>query len=147
MNKKLKLNINAIIQSFNIYTGKINKTSKVHNLVVDTGLDEVIDNGLSNIGFIGLGTDNSAVDSGDTELGTEVAREAVSKTNEGVGIRKYDITFTFNSGESYTITEAGLFNSLIASGSIMFDRLIFSGHDVDVNNGVRVQITITVVNA
>lgn len=141
--KKLKLEVNAIIESFDVETGKITKTSRSHNLVVDTGLDEAIDNGLSNIGYVAIGTDATAVQASDTELGTEVARQANAKSDEGTGIRKYDETFTFSSGESYTIVEAGLFNSAIASGSLMFNRLTFSGHDVDVSNGVRVQITIT----
>lgn len=143
MEKKLKLNINAVIKSFNIHTNEITKTTKVHNLVVDTGLDEAVDNGLSNIGYMAIGTDNTAVTSTDTELGTEVQRQSVSKTDEGTGIRKYTKTFTFSSGDSYTIVEAGLFDSAVASGSTMFNRFVFDGHDVDVDNGVSVQITIT----
>ena len=143
MEKKLKLKINAIIESFDVYTKEITKTSKVHNLVVDVGLEEVIDNGLTNIGFMAIGTDNTAVVAGDTALGTEVKRQAVSNTNEGTGIREYDETFLFNSGESFTIVEAGLFDSLTASGSTMLNRLVFAGHAVDVDNGVRVRITIT----
>ena len=105
MEKKLKMKVNAIIQTIELSTGKVKKETKVHNLVVDTGLDEVIDNGLVNIGYMAIGTDNTAVIAGDTELGVEVAREADSKTDEGTGIRKYDNTFAFSSGESYTIVE------------------------------------------
>lgn len=147
MEKKLKLCFNAIIQTINLKTSKVVKETKVHNLVVDTGLDEIIDNGLSNIGYMAVGEDNTAVQASDTELGSEVKREAVSNTDEGTGIREYDKTFTFSSGESYTITEAGLFNSAIASGSIMLNRLTFTGHDVDADNGIRVKITITIATA
>ena len=143
MEKKLKLNINAIIKSVNVHTNEITKVTKVHNLVVDTGLDECIDSGLSNIGYMAVGEDNTAVTSTDTELGTEVQRQAVTKTDEVTGVRKYNKTFTFSSGDSYTIVEAGLFDSATTSGSTMFNRLVFSGHDVDVDNGVSVQITIT----
>ncbi len=143
MEKKLKLTVNATVESFNVHTKEITKTSKVHNLVVNVGLDEAIDNGLSNIGHMAVGTDNTAVIAGDTQLGTEVKREAISNTNEGIGIREYDKTFTFSSGESFTIVEAGLFDSAIVSGSTMLNRLVFAGHDVDVDNGVRVRITIT----
>ncbi len=143
MDNKLIIKVNAVIESFNIHTKEITKTSKIHNLIVDTGLDEVIDNGLVNIGHMAIGTDNTAVVAGDSQLGVEVKRQAVVNTNEGTGIRLYDETFLFSSGESFTIVEAGLFNSGIASGSIMLNRLIFTGHDVDVDNGVRVKITIT----
>ncbi len=143
MEKKLKLTVNAIVESFNVHTQEVTKTSKVHNLVVNTGLEEAVDNGLSNIGFMAIGTDNTAVTATDTGLGVEVKREAVSNTNEGTGIREYDNTFTFSSGESFAIVEAGLFNSGTISGSTMLNRLVFTGHDVDVDNGVRVRITIT----
>lgn len=143
MEKKLKLTVNAVIESFNVHTNEITKISKIHNLVVNTGLEETIDNGLSNIGFMAIGTDNTAVVAGDTELGVEVQRQAAVKTNEGTGIREYDETFLFSSGESFTIVEAGLFDSGTLSGSTMFNRLVFAGHDVDVDNGVRVRITIT----
>ena len=143
MEKVLKLKINATIESFNVHTRKITKTTKIHNLIVDTGLDEVIDNGLSNIGYVAIGQDNTAVQASDTELGSETVRESVSATDEGTGIREFDNEFTFSSGESYTIVEAGLFDVLTASGSTMLNRLVFSGHAVDVDNGVRVIITIT----
>lgn len=143
MAKGLKLKINAVIQSFNRHTGEITKTSKVHNLVVDTGLDEAIDSGLSNIGYMAIGEGTTAVQSTDTALETEVARESASPTDEGTGVREFMHTFNFGSGESYTITEAGLFDSATASGSTMFNRLVFAGHDVDADNGVSVKITVT----
>lgn len=146
MEKKLKLTINAVIQSFNVHTKEITKTTKVHNLVVDIGLDEVIDNGLNNIGFMAIGTDNTVVVAGNTVLGVEVQRNAIANTNEGTGIRKYNLTFNFSSGESFTIVEAGLFNSATISGSTMLNRLVFAGHNVDVDNGVRVQITTTLTS-
>lgn len=143
MENKLKIKVNAIIQTINLKSGKVTKESRCHNLVVDVGLDELIDNGLANIDYVAIGEDNTAVQSTDVELGTETTRETATPSDEGTGIRLYDKTFTFSSGESYTIVEAGLFEGATVSGSIMFNRLVFSGHEVDVNNGVRVQITIT----
>ncbi len=143
MDNKLKMEVNAIIQTINLKTGKVTKESKVHNLVVNTGLEEVIDNGLANIDYVAVGTDNTSVTANDTELGVEVKRETDTPSNTGTGVRVYDKTFSFASGESYTIVEAGLFEGATVSGSTMFNRLVFSGHAVDVDNGVRVQITIT----
>lgn len=147
MKKGLKLKINAVIESFDVHTGKITKTSKVHNLVVDTGLDEAIDNGLSNIGYMAIGEGTTAVQSSDTALESEVKRESVTPTDEGTGIRQYFKEITFNSGDSYAITEAGLFNSAIASGSVMYNRFTFSAHNVDADNGVKIQITVTLTTA
>lgn len=143
MDNKLQLKVNAIIQTINLKSGKVTKESKVHNLVVNTGLEELIDNGLTNIDYVAIGEDNTGVQASDTELGTEVTRLTDTPSNEGTGIRLYDKTFTFSSGESYTIVEAGLFEGAVESGSIMLNRLTFTGHEVDVDNGVRVQITLT----
>ena len=134
---KLKLEVNAIIQTINLKSGRVMKESKIHNLVVNTGLEELIDNGLANIDYVAIGEDNTAVQAADTELGTEVTRLTDAPSNEGTGIRLYDKTFTFSSGESYTIVEAGLFEGAVASGSTMLNRLVFTGHEVDVDNGVR----------
>ncbi|KKM05413.1 hypothetical protein LCGC14_1754380 [marine sediment metagenome] len=141
--EKLKLKINAIIQSIDPNTGEVTKETKIHNLVVNTGLEELVDNGLANIDYVAIGTDNTGVQATDTELGVEITRSSVTPSNEGTGIRLFDKTFTFSSGESYTIVEAGLFEGATVSGSTMFNRLTFAGHEVDVDNGVRVQITIT----
>jgi len=144
MDKKLKIKINAIIQSFNVLTKEITKTTKVHNLVVDTGLDEAIDFGVSNITYMGIGEGVTAVVASDTTLESEVStRESVSPTYEAVGVREFLATFTFNSGDNFTITEAGLFDGLTPSGSIMFNRFTFTGHEVDSLNGVTVKITVT----
>lgn len=150
MKKGLTIKINAVIESINNYTGKVTKTSKVHNIVVNNGLDRVADliADISNtgFGFMAIGEDATAVTATDFELGSEVKRLTATPTDEGTGIIKYDETFNFNSGESFTIVEAGIFDSLTVSGSTMFNRLTFTGHDVDVDNGVRVQITITITS-
>lgn len=150
MEKGLKIKVNAVIESIDRYTNQVTKTSKVHNTVVNDGLDRVADliADVSNIGFgfIGIGTDATAVTATDSQLGVEIKRLTATPTDEGTGIIKYDETFNFSSGESFTIVEAGLFDSLTVSGSTMLNRLTFTGHDVDVNNGVRVQITITITS-
>ena len=151
MEKGLNLKVNVIIETINLSTQKVTKTSKVHNLVVNTGLNAVADliAGFSSdvFEYMAIGEDNTAVVAGDTDLGIEVDRALVTPTDEGIGIIEYDETFTFGTGDSFTITEAGLFNSLTPTGSIMLNRLVFTGHDVDVDNGVRVRITITVANS
>lgn len=146
----MKIKINAIIQTINRETGEVVKETRTHNKIVNTGLDRVADliADVSNVGFqyMAIGTDNTAVTATDTALGTEVTRENVTPTDEGTGIIEYDNTFNFSSGESYTITEYGLFDSLTPSGSTMFNRLTDSGHAVDVDNSLRVKITITITS-
>jgi len=150
-NKGLKISYNAIIETFDVHTKEVLQTTKVHNLVVNSGLNRVSDliGGLSAVsfGYVAIGTDNTAVLATDTDLGAEVDRQAVVPSDEGTGIILYDFTFTFGTGESYTITEAGIFDNLTPSGSVMLNRLVFSGHNVDIDNSLRVKITITVANS
>ncbi len=75
----------------------------------------------------------------------EAVREAVTPSLTGTGVLFYDHTFTFGSGDSYSIVEAGLFDA--ASVGTMLNRFVFTAHDVDVDNGIRVRITLTIANA
>ena len=150
MKKGLTIKTNAIIQTIDMHTGEVKKETKVHNIVTNAGLDEVahLIGGISTptaFQYMAIGTDATAPGASQTALGTEVSRENVTPTDEGVGIIEYDNTFTFGSGESYTVIEYGLFND--ATTGIMLNRLTDAGHDVDIDNGLRVRITITCANA
>lgn len=118
------------------------------NLIVNGGLEELAKLAkIADFKYIGVGTGTDAPANADTELQTEVVRELDNLNGgeyETSYKRKFEKVFSFGSGESYAITEAGLFDSLTASGSIMFDRLTFSAKNVDVDNSLRVTITITV---
>lgn len=147
--KAMKIKINAIIDFFDVHTGEIKATEKVHNTVVDDGLNRIADliAGVSSTPFryIGIGTDPTGVTTGDTALGIEATRSTIlTPSDEGVGVILYDHIFSFGSGESYSIVEAGLFDSAVESGSTMFNRLTFAAHDVDIDNGVRIRITVTI---
>jgi len=147
----LKIKVNALIQSFNVHTGKINKETRVHNLVVNTGLERVahLIGGLSSdfFEYVAIGTSSTAVNASQVSLLAEVKRAAVTPTDNGNGIILYDHTFTFGTGESYTIREYGIFDTTGASAGTMFNRLIDGGHAVDIDNSIRVRITVTVVNS
>jgi hypothetical protein len=144
----LDLNINFTIQQLDGDTGIVKKEVKVHNIVVNTGLDRVANliGGLSGAHFehLGIGTGATSEVSGNTTLETEYTRENVVPTDEGVGIIKYDNTFTVASGVSESITEAGLFDQLIVGGSTMLNRTTFTAFTLDSDNPLRVIATITV---
>lgn len=148
MKKHIGLNVNFTIQSLDGFTGKILKEEKVHNQVVDTGLDRVADliGNLSNAGFdyLGIGTGNTAETSSDTGLETEYTRENVTPTDGGTGVLTYDHTFNVGSGVSQSITEAGLLDQATASGSTLLNRATFTAFTLDSDNPLRVIVTITV---
>ena len=64
--------------------GKVKDTREVNNLVVDTGLafiaSRMKDATATAMSHMGIGTGTSAAASGDTTLGTEAARVALTST-------------------------------------------------------------------
>lgn len=151
MKTHFRMDINFIIQQLDAATGKVKKEERVHNQVVDDGLDRVaaLIGGLSSAEFdyVGIGTDNTTETSTDTELGTEFTRIGVTPTVEGTGSIKYDHTFTVGSGVSEDIVEAGLFDQATVSGSTMLNRATFTQFTLDVSNPVRIVIFINVTTS
>lgn len=151
MKKSIKSNVglgvNVQFISFNKKTGKVNKQTKKHNLVVNSGLDAVADLIVNEFNYLAIGTGTAAILATDIELDAEFTRELVTATDEGVGIREIDHTFTVGSGVSEDIEEAGLFNSATPSGSVMLNRaLAGTTFTLDEDNPLRVIVTLTTTN-
>jgi len=53
-------------------------------------------------------------------------------------------TFTFGSGVSEDITEAGLLDSDVVSGSTLFNRVVTSAKTVTADNELVVTVTVTI---
>lgn len=154
MNNKIKkagvtgLSWNIELVTSDHYTGKIIEKTKVHNTIVDTGLERTAKllGGISTTPFIAIaiGTGDTAVTTSDTALETEVARaEASTATYEASFKMKWSHKFTFGSGESFTITEVGVFDNA-TSGGAMLNRALDAGKAVDADTDLTVTITITV---
>lgn len=145
---EFKIYQNVEIISKDAVSGKILKISKIHNEIVNSGLERVAKllGGISSQYFnsIAIGLDNTGVQNTDIELGNEVLRAEATITY----ISDYQIKFTKNfqvgSGISHTIVESGVFDQSTMSGSTMLDRFVFSAHTLDINNDLEVRVTITV---
>lgn len=139
---------NVCIRRIDKRTGKILDEETLHNLVVTTGKERIRDliGEASAVGFTYMAIGEGAVSpsASDVALGNEVERESATVTYPASNQVKYEKVFNFTSGESYTITEAGLFDTAVESGSTMLNRLTFSGKAVDVDTDLSVTITITI---
>jgi len=144
-----KIDYNVVLKRINSHTGEILDVEKIHNTVVNDGLNLVRDF-LGDVSvnapkYIAIGTDNTAVTNSDSALGSEVTRELATidvATDYQVEFSK---TFTFGSGESYAIEEVGLFDSSTVSGSTMFNHaLAGSTKNVDSDTDLAVTITVTI---
>jgi len=146
MNDKLSLIGNVIIER-RARNGEVLDREELHNLVVGVGKERIAKmiNKISAVGFdyIGIGEGSASPAIGDTELETEVTRELASLSYEASYKAVFEKTFTFSSGESYSITEAGVLDGS-GSGATLFDRFTFSAKAVDADTDLYIKIIITV---
>lgn len=115
---------------------------EVDNLVVSAGKDFVASRmeGTTDavMSHMAIGTDSTAAAAGDTTLGSESARVALTSTSVSSNVITYAATFGAGTPSSAAaITEAGLFNN--STGGTLLCRTVF---DV-VNKGASDSMTIS----
>ena len=121
--------------------GNIKEDRKVKNLIVDTGLNFICDRMKDDetaMTHMALGSGTTAAAAGDSALGSEVARVALTSTTVSSNTVTYVATFGAGTPSSAAaVTEAGLLNA--SSAGTMLCRTVF---DV-VNKGTADSMTIT----
>jgi len=130
------------------YTKKIISEETIKNLIVNDGLERTARRLGSVVDYftsIAIGTGTDAATNADVELQTEYTR-ADATTTEYVADYKWRWikTFTFGSGVSEDITEAGLLDSDVVSGSTLFNRVVTSAKTVTADNELVVTVTVTI---
>ena len=128
--------------------GEVIERQELKNLIVNAGKERVakLINGVDSptaFGYIAIGEGTTSPTTGDTALESEVTRASATKSYDSYKAI-FEYTFSFGSGESYSITEAGVFDSATASGSTMLDRCTFSSKSVDSDTDLYVKVSITV---
>jgi hypothetical protein len=155
MENKISLVGHGVFELRDKKTGKVIDREETHNTIVNSGLERVaklITSGEAADAFqaIAIGTGDTAVDNSDTSLETEVTRAQADNSGgeyEADYKAVFEKTFTFGSGESYSITEAGIFDSATESGSTMLDRFTFSSKSVDSDTDIYIKISITIARS
>tara|TARA_B100000287_G_scaffold176705_1_gene166696 strand:- start:717 stop:1160 length:444 start_codon:yes stop_codon:yes gene_type:complete len=120
--------------------GNVKDTRELKNLVVTAGLGYIASRmkeaTATAMSHMAIGTDNTAAAAGDTTLGTEAARQALTSTTVSSNTVEYVASFAAGTGTG-AITEAGVLNG--ASGGTLLCRTVFSV----VNKGASDSMTIT----
>lgn len=120
--------------------GKIKQEFTVPNLVVDTGLafiaSRMKDASDAAMSHMAVGTDNTVAASGNTALGTESARVALTSSTVSTNAIAYVATFPAGTGTA-ALTEAGLFND--PTTGTMLCRTVFAV----INKGAADSMTVT----
>jgi len=127
-------------------TGETIDIREFCNTIVDAGLERMarMCMGDSAVYFraLAIGTGSTAVTTSDTALETEFARELATLSYEAGYIAKFVKTFTFGSGVSENITEAGILDNE-TSGGAMLARTVFSALAVSADVDLIVSAEIT----
>lgn len=122
--------------------GTVKQRESVKNLVVTTGKNFVASRmaGTSSsvMSHMAIGTGTTAAAAGDTTLGSQSARVALTSTTATDNDVVYVATFAAGTPASAAaITEAGIFNA--STGGTMLCRTVFS----EINKGTSDSLTIT----
>lgn len=145
LNENLKIRGDWVFER-RLKDGTVLDREEIQNTIVNTGktrLAELIyDDTADPFGFIAIGTGTTSVTTSDTALETEIDRQDSTDAYEASYKATFIYTFTFATG--YNITEAGVFDSITASGSTMLNRSVFSAKACDENVDLYVKCTITV---
>jgi hypothetical protein len=123
--------------------GTILSRIEKHNLVVNTGLEQVAKllNGVSTTVFryITIGLDNTAPAEDQLDLVNSYMSALASCDYEATNKASWEHTFTFVS--NVTIREAGVFTT---GGGVMLDRLTFADQNCGSDIDLHIKITIEV---
>ena len=117
---------------------------EVPNLVVTAGKNYVADrikNNSTVMSHMAIGTGSTAAAAGDTALGSQTARTALTSTTVTNNEIVYVDTFAAGVGTG-AITEAGIFNA--SSGGTMLCRTVFSVVNKGANDAMTITWTVTV---
>ena len=117
---------------------------EVPNLVVTAGKNYVADrikNNSTVMSHMAIGTGTAAAAAGNTALGSESARTALTSTTVTDNEIVYVDTFAAGTGTG-AITEAGIFNA--SSGGTMLCRTVFSVVNKGANDAMTITWTVTV---
>lgn len=117
---------------------------KIDNLVVTTGKNWVAGrmNDAGNVvGYMAVGTGTATPSAGDTALGTELDRNALTSTNVSNNVITYVGNWAAGDGTG-AITEAGLFDA--NSGGTMVARTSFSVVNKGASDSLGITWAITV---
>lgn len=119
--------------------------AEIDNLVVTAGkvfvASRMASAAAAVVGWMAIGTTNTAADVADTTLAAEAARVAITSGNASTNTVVYTATFPAGTGTG-AIVEAGLFNAVV-SGT-MLARTVFSVINKGASDSMTITWTVTV---
>jgi hypothetical protein len=130
--------------------GELKDLRNVHNLVVDAGENHIADQlssspGGSAMSHMAIGTGSTAAAFGDTALGTEIDRNALTSRTDAGNVVTYVGTWAAGDGTNAALREAGIFNA--ASAGTMLARAVYANIDKQAGDTLTITWTVTIGTA
>ena len=125
--------------------GKLKQVAAIPNLVVTTGKEFIASRmtaaSASVMSHMAVGTDSTSPVAGDTALGAEIARVALTSGNTSGAVATYVASFPAGTGTG-GLQEAGIFNA--GSSGTMLCRTTFSVINKGASDSMTITWTVTV---
>lgn len=125
--------------------GAIKETREIPNLVVTTGkgfiASRMVGTSAAVMSHMAVGTNSTAPAAGDTTLGAEVGRVALTSGTSSGAVATYVATFGAGTGTG-ALTEAGIFNA--SSAGTMLCRTTFAVVNKQSTDGMTITWTVTI---
>lgn len=126
--------------------GRVKQRVDTTNLVVTAGKNHVADQLASApaqaaMGWMALGTGTTAPAAGDTALGTEIDRNALTSRTATTNVVTYVGNWAAGDATNAAITEAGVFNA--ASAGTMLVRATFTAINKGASDTLQITWTLT----
>ena len=146
------MNTNEILKASGsllvVVTGKDGQVKEQHefkNLVVNVGksfvASRMVGTAANIMSHMAIGESNTAAAAGDTALGSEVGRVALTSGTSASNVVTYTATFPAGTGTG-AIVEAGIFNA--SSAGTMLCRTVFAVVNKGADDAMSVTWTVTI---
>lgn len=127
--------------------GKLKERREVDNLVVTAGKNHIADQlssspGGSAMSHMAVGTGSTAPAAGDTTLGSEIDRNALTSRTDSTNVVTYVGDWAAGDATNSAIAEAGIFNA--SSSGTMLARATFTAINKGASDTLKITWTVTV---
>ena len=127
--------------------GELKEWREVDNLVVTAGKNHIADRLSSSPGggamsHMAIGTGSTAAAAGDTTLGAETDRNALTSFTDAANVVTYVGDWAAGDGTNAALREAGIFNA--GAAGTMLSRAVYSNIDKGANDTLKITWTVTI---
>lgn len=144
-NETIEMRGQVVIETFDQATGQLKERREIKNLVVSVGkafiASRMVGTAAAVMSHMAVGSSSTAPAAGDTTLGTELGRVALSSLTSAGAVVTHSATFPAGTGTG-AVVEAGVFNA--GSAGTMQCRTVFPVVNKGADDAMQITWTVTV---